>query len=698
MLAATAFASYLASALAFSLLSGLLLVKWRAKREGIALVVACFMTVAWAAMAAYCITQGAPSAWPVRLLESARNAAWAAFLLGLLAPAGRMWPLFQFRVSSQAMLHLALYVALAAATLASAFLDGALRGIAAFVGGSFGFICSTLLCLLLIEQLLRNASTKERWALKFAFLGIGGIFAFDFYFYVDALLFGRGDAAIWASRGLVSAIAVPLIAVSAARNPAWSIGIAVSRRAMYHSFTLIGSAAYLLAVAGAGYYLRFFGGEWVTILQSTFFFCAAIVLVLVLISGSFRSRLRVLISKHFYSYGYDYREEWLRFTRILSADGRQLGERVIEGIAALVESPKGLLFVRNASGAYEPAGKWNTDSVIDILRGEDGADARSLYRFLAARRWVIDITQYRAAPEEYEGLRLPSWLGQFPHAWLIVPLMQSDELFGFVVLAQSKSPINLNWEVRDLLKIAASQAACSLAGQQTADALATARQFETFNRMSTFVVHDLKNLVSQLALLTANAEKHKSSPEFQQDMVETMEHAVQKMRVLLGRFNRESSTEASGRISLNEILGQAVASKKTANPKPVLVLNTPGLVVLANASRLERVIGHLIQNAIEATPRTGSVTVKLSRAGSDAVIEIIDTGRGMSDDFMAARLFKPFESTKPAGMGIGVFETKEYLQHIGGRLDVRSKASHGTTFRITLPLYDYDRQQLLQSA
>ena len=171
-----------------------------------------------------------------------------------------------------------------------------------------------VLGMLLVEQLYRNKPEQERWAIKFACLGIGGMFAYDFYLYSDAMLFHEINPDIWAARGVVNALTVPLIAVSVARSTSWSSELAVSRRVMFHSAALFGSAIYLLAMGSAGYYLRYFGGSWGSVMQVTFLFGALMLLVGILFSGTFRSWLKVFISKHFYSYNYDYREEWLRFT------------------------------------------------------------------------------------------------------------------------------------------------------------------------------------------------------------------------------------------------------------------------------------------------------------------------------------------------------------------------------------------------
>jgi putative PEP-CTERM system histidine kinase len=246
-----------------------------------------------------------------------------------------------------------------------------------------------------------------------------------------------------------------------------------------------------------------------------------------------------------------------------------------------------------------------------------------------------------------------------------------------------------------LLKIAGSQAASYLAQQEADSALMLARQFDSFNRLSTFVVHDLKNLVAQLSLMTANAEKHADNPEFQRDMMETVDLSVQKMKLMLQKLSRTASPERATPQDLGKLLAQAVTLKAAFEPKPSLHLADPGLKVLAEGERLERVLGHLIQNAIEATPRDGKVSVRLARQGDKVLVEVADTGSGMSEEFMRERLFKPFDSTKSAGMGIGAFESREYIHQLGGTLQVRSAPEQGTTFTVSLPLY---RQQTIEQA
>ncbi|MES2152610.1 MAG: XrtA/PEP-CTERM system histidine kinase PrsK [Pseudomonadota bacterium] len=693
MLSNTATISYAIAASSFLVLCLLQLTRWRSRKHDKLLLVACALTSAWS----MAIAQGAgqPS-WSrlIDVLEVMRDASWSAVLLVLLGhfqggKDGSTW-----WHNRSLLLIGGAYLALLATTAAGIweleYVSGA--GLMPSVTGRLGI---AVLGMLLVEQLYRNRAPQERWSVKFFCLGIGGMFVYDFYLFSDTMLFRVVNPDIWAARGLVNALTVPLIAISAARSVSWSSGVSVSRRVLFHSATLLGSAFYLLAMGSAGYYLRYFGGRWGSVMQVGFLFGALVLLAGILFSGTFRSWLKVFISKHFYSYNYDYREEWLKFTRTLSEDGPNLGDRTLQAVAELVESPGGALWIRRDSGLFEPAAHWHT-----VLSNDSEPEQSAFCQFLGSKQWVIDLPEFDAHPELYEALHLPEWVRQFPRARLVVPLIMQGKLFGFMLLQQPRSAIKLNWEVIDLLKIAGSQAASFLAQQEAANALMTARQFESFNRMSTFVVHDLKNLVSQLSLLIPNAEKHRNNPEFQRDMLDTVTLSVQKMRLMLQKLSRSDSSERPLALQIDKVLRQAVSQKAAFEPKPILHidLDGTGLSVLADADRLERVVGHLIQNAIEATAKEGRVAIHLGRQGQQVVIEISDTGSGMSADFIQERLFKPFESTKSAGMGIGAFESREYIQELGGRLEVVSDPAQGTTFTIRLPLHMPEQHIAVQAA
>jgi putative PEP-CTERM system histidine kinase len=679
--------SYAIAALAFLLLSALLSTTWRGRAHGRVLALAALITAVSNALLAWEALK--PTPWSVLTdsFEILRNGAWSAFLIILLGHYKDKESRLPFRLRTSLVLVIVFYLLFFGATVLGQF-DLELLTELGLMPSVAARMALAVLGMLLVEQLYRNKPEQDRWAIKFACLGIGGMFAYDFYMYSDAMLFHQVNIDIWAARGAVNALTVPLIAVSVLRSASWSSELAVSRRVMFHSAALFGSAIYLLTMGSAGYYLRYFGGSWGSVMQVTFLFGALILLVGILFSGTFRAWLRVFISKHFYSYNYDYREEWLRFTGTLSRPGPGLGDRAVQAVGALVESPAGLMWIRRESGLFEPAANWQ---VAPATATEAADSPFSLY--LLSKQWVVDLQEYEEWPGKYDDVPMPPWLQAYPRGWLVVPLMMQGQLFGFMLLMQPRSAIKLNWEVIDLLKIAGNQAASYLAQYEAANALMVARQFESFNRMSTFVVHDLKNLVSQLSLLMSNAERHKHNPEFQNDMIETVNYSVQKMKLLLQKLSRSVTPENPVALPIERLLRQAVALKAAFEPQPVLTVAEPNLTVRADWERLERVVGHLIQNAIEATGRDGRVEIGLVRQGDTVLIRITDNGEGMSEEFLRERLFKPFESTKSAGMGIGAFESREYIEELGGTLEVTSVLGQGSTFTIILPLLSQDKHE-----
>lgn len=674
LLAAT---GYALAGLAYLGLSGLIIASWRARPQGRLLVAATALTALWGATLGYAAWQPLPPHL-VLAVELARTGAWLALLLYIL----------RLRLPAEARFPTPLRAVGALATLLVAGgLTLSLLAPARWAGMDWlawlALVMLAVIGLILVEQVYRGTRHEDRWAIKFLCLGLGGLFVYEFYLYAQAALFQALDANVWAARGYVVALIAPLIAVSAARNPEWAAPVSLSRSMAFHSASLLGAGIYLLLIAGAGYYLKLFGGEWGTVVRNVFIFAAALLLVLLMVSGTLRARLRVFMSKHFFSYRYDYREEWLKFTRTLTEGrpGEQLCERAVEALARLLESPGGVLWMREGA-TYVRASHWNWAT----LQGSEAVDT-PFVMWMAEKQWVIDLDEMASRRDLYGELDAPAWLRSTHEAWLVVPLMLHDELLGFVVLKHSLGKVTFNWEVSDLLKVAARQAAAHLSQMRASNQLIVARQFESFNRTTTFVIHDLKNLIAQLSLLLDNAEKHKDNPAFQADMLETVENAVKRMNKVLTQLRREGA-EGQASVALAEILQDAVASKHAFKLHPTLDLPPAGVRVRAERERLTRAIGHLVQNALEATPPNGRVNVRAWADDAHAIIEIEDTGCGMDDTFIRTRLFAPFDSTKGAGMGIGAYECRETLRALGGEVEVTSTPGTGTRFRLTLPIED----------
>jgi len=616
------------------------------------------------------------------LFDHLRYAAWVWFLLLLMRPAASTNPL------SGRPGRLLLAGLLATGVLANVYLgavdSGSRLAMQWLVAVQLGW---AVLGMLLVEQVFRNQVQKSRWGVKPLCLGLGTLCLFDVYLFSHAMMFGGFDADALDARALVHAVSTPFLLMASRRDAKWLARVQVSKTAAFYSASLLLIGAYLLFVASVGYYIRFFGGSWGGALQVALLTGALVLLILLVLSGALRASLRVFLNKHFFSYRYDYRLEWLRFTGMLSSKSapEEVGGLVLRGLADMVESPSGSLWFKALGDAqFVQSAHWNMPALAD---GENLDSA--FCQFMREREWIVDLGADRSLGNGLGSAPPPpAWLATLPNAWLVVPLLVGDDLLGFVVLGKPRTAFEFDWEVRDLLKTAARQAAVFLAQMHATESLLEVRKFDAFNRMSAFVVHDLKNIVTQLSLMLKNAERHKHNPEFQQDMLATVENSLDKMRQLMLQL-REGARPAghTSGVDIAAVLHRIEqAAQQRGRRLDIDIIDR--VATRGHEERLERVIGHLVQNALDATPGTGRVWVTLSQAVGRAKVVVGDNGAGMSPEFVQSRLFRPFSSTKHSGMGIGAYESFQYVKELGGAIDVKSELGQGTVMTMLLPLFD----------
>ena len=537
-----------------------------------------------------------------------------------------------------------------------------------------------ILGLVLTEQCYRRTPSRSRWHVRPLILAFAATFGYDVILYSDAILFRVLDENLWAARGVAQAMTVPLFALTVDRTKNWSYDVVLSRGVVAGSTALLVSGAYLVLVATGGFYLRYFGGSWGRALEVALIFAALLLLAMVSVSATFRAKLRVIVAKNFFAYRYDYRAEWLRFTQTLATGpAEQARMSCIRALANLVESSGGALWLKEQGEGYRQVERSSLPRT-DVIEPFES----SLPSFLSRTGWVVEISDVLRQPAKYPDLTLPPSIASMREAWLIVPLLTGEELIGFVVLVNPRIRVEIDWEVLDLLRTAGRQASSYLAYAMAAEALLEANKFDAFNRLSAFVVHDLKNLIAQLQLLLSNAERHRNNPEFHRDMLSTVEHVVGKMHQLTMQLRPDASSIDRVRpVDISQVARRVhgLRSKAHAN----LQIEAPrSLLVHGHEDRLERVIGHLVQNAVEASRDNSPVSLRVLCDGDDAVIEVSDKGKGMSPDFVRDRLFKPFQTTKDSGTGIGAYESQQYVKQIGGRIEVESTPEEGTCVRVRL--------------
>lgn len=668
--------SHAIATLAFGGFAALILLS--GNRDGIAawFLAACAATAAWTAWIAGASALEVDPGLAGRILETLRSGLWVACLFRMLAARFGDRPGAPPKYSMAASGG-ALIVFLLASDIAGSL------GIATTEVATLSLVfrlALPIVGLTLIENLARNDRVSAFWAARYLFAGIGSLFAYDLFLYSEALLLQRINPDLFAARGVVNAIAIPVMAVALARNPRWAVDVHISRQFVFHSMTLIGSGSYLLLMAIAGYYLRIIGGTWGTLLQTLFLSSALVIVFLTVSSGTFRSKLKLFISHNFFSYKYDYRHEWLQFIRMISAQESllPLHDRVIEAIANIIDSPAGALWLCDTlEERLENKAAWNTP-----LRRESHPPDPAMVEYFerVGRPVCLEGAVDPAAPD------LPAWLSDMQRAWMVVPLVHRDRLLGLLVLARPRALFQPETEDLDLLATVGRQAASYLAEEEAGTALTDARHLEAFNRRFAFVIHDIKNLASQLSLILKNAEKHGDNPEFQRDVLTTVRHSVGRMNTILEQLGAERRKGFNPvAFDLAGLIRSEWMEKPVAQERIGFSCAEP-CIVEADQEQIARVLHHVVQNALDAVGTAGRVEISLRTERGFVVVEVADNGPGMTMEFIRDHLFRPFDSTKKSGYGIGAYQARQLVREMGGRLEVASEPGEGTTVRIHLPL------------
>lgn len=611
------------------------------------------------------------------LTESLSDLAWLAFMFALAR---------RGRDDQQAVAISLVYGVVLVITVAATTLDFSLAATIGPVVAPLAGIASVMRlmmamsALILVHHLYDAVTPAARHDIRLVLAALALFWAIDLAFYTAAYFIGDSPQIIVAARGLALIVLAPMFALAVHRGGDWSLQ--VSRTVAYQSLSLAAVALYVALMTVATALLASLGGMLARIVQTAFVFGATAAMLTLISTPWLRAWTRVKLAKHLFRHRYDYRSEWARFTETLgrpdSADAA-LEQRIVKAVADVTDSPAGLLLTPD--GPYlgvTAAWSWSEEP--------PAAGDEALARYLEASGRVIELDGARGPDcDPLERSAIPSWLLESPEAWALVPLLHFNTLAGAIVLARPPVARRLDWEDFDLLKLLGRQAASYLAEAASHAALAEARRFDEFNRRFAFIIHDIKNLVSQLTLVARNAERHADNPAFRADMVATLSDAATRMNALLQRLSQHNRGRADRVIpvDLAAFIGSLATARRAQHPVQV-VGTTP--LALADPVRLEQVLGHLVQNAIEASHAEIPVTIALGEEAAAAVIDVIDHGCGMAPGFVRDQLFRPFVSSKPGGFGIGAFEARQLTEAMGGVLTVASREGEGTRFRVALPL------------
>ena len=620
---------------------------------------------------------------PVHLLEIARNLAWVYLVFRLFATDGR-------DETVRAVRPVAIAIAFVEFLQIVILVISQTPAVGVTASG-FAFETSALLrmlvaigALVLLHNLYAGAGESSRRLLAWNAGGLVLLWGYSLNFHTAAFLAGSSAPELVGLRALIVAVAVPVFALGYAwKGP--ELRFRPSRSVAFSILSLGLIAAYLIAMVALSQWAGSFSNDLARIAQLGFLLAAAGFSILWLPSKRMRGWLRVTALKHLFQHRFDYRSEWIRFTHTIgrsSDTGRPLPERAIQSLADITDSGGGLLLTPDADGVLALAAEWSWPlaAVPSVAMGTACA------LLMEREHIILDLDETRSGADfRGEAKLVPEWLLREPRAWAAVPLIHRERLVGVIVLARPPISRRLDWEDFDLLSIAGQHVASYLAEKSVQDALEESARFDEFNRRIAFVMHDIKNLSSQMSLLLRNAERHADNPEFRKDMLVTLRNSADKLNALLARLGRYGPPQNDVREEFDLATLAGTLKRRFSTQREIRVVPSGPCRVLGVREALEQALSHLVQNAIDASPDGEPVMVEIAGDGLRGRITIADRGPGMSAAYVRNELFRPFVSSKDGGFGIGACEARDLVRAMDGRLDVDSREGIGSRFTVSLP-------------
>jgi len=548
--------------------------------------------------------------------------------------------------------------------------------------GNAGFAFYLLLLLYLINALINlemtlvSATLASRWKIKFEVLGVGIYLAVMVFYYSQGLLYRTINMHLVPARTILFILALAMLSYSRLSRGN-GVKVYVSRQIVFKSVVLLAVGVYLLGLGLMGEGMKHFGDGFQRTIALVAAFTAGLGLIIILLSETAKRKFKGFIQKNFYQNKYDYRTQWLQFTdRISTAKtGDGLLRSIVMGFCDTFGMGYGALFLwDHEREIYQQATETSRETAQITFRECD-----ALVASIANGKWVADLRRGSLLSDNEAQEKFSS-----DHLLLFaIPLFMNTRMEGFIVLGR---PLNMvetyNYEDFDLMRTLARQASSALLNLRLSEQLARSREMAAVGRVSTFVMHDLKNLVSAVSLMVDNAKEYIAIPEFQEELLNSLSNTVKKMQTLIQRLKNLPEKEAQQRtpVDLLQLVRDTAALVKTGNFQ---VTGEP-VSVTVDRDEFQKVALNLMLNAVEASSGKRPVRVEVGIAEAP-FFRVKDEGCGIPGDFIRDNLFTPFKSTKNKGLGIGLYQSKQIVESHGGKIDVKSELDRGSEFTVWLP-------------
>ncbi len=549
-----------------------------------------------------------------------------------------------------------------------------------------GIMVSLIVSLASVEVTLAATHGIARNRMKFEAIGIMSLFAVLIFYYSQGLLYLSINMNLIPIRSSVFIISALLIGYSHAFRGSGT-RVSISRHILYRSITLLVVGVYLLGLGLVGEGMKYFGVKFGRDLTIILAFAGAILLLTILLSEKVRRRTKVYINKHFYAGNkHDYREEWIKLTSRFSL------------CAALSDVQDSILTVFTETFGVAGASlyllsrddrRYVRVSELDMPKSPvEMRISGELNKYFTQRERVLNLNDKEFPLSASERLTF-SQAG----AWLVIPLISNTKVIGLAMFREQLVPEMLIYDDFDLMKVLARQAAQAITNLRLSEEIIEMRAMAAVSKVSTFVIHDLKNLTNNLSLCMDNAEEHIGNPDFQKDVISTIKNTLFKMKSLIQRLKSiPEKITLDVKVKNIDTLSREVVDEFVRVRTKRVVYNGEPVFSRIDGEEMKKVIVNLVQNALEASSEKGTVLVETYKENGSVCIRVSDTGIGMTEDYLKNHLFRPFRTTKETGLGIGLYQCRQIVEAHDGKIDVKSEIGKGTVFMIYLPVAEAVKQ------
>ena len=554
-------------------------------------------------------------------------------------------------------------------------------------------LASNILALLLFDRTIQQAANADKEKLKFIFIAILGFTAYFSYLSVNISLTSYISQSMLNGGVAVIFCGLALLIYSFFRYPFWQVKVGVSRNLVFGTLSVTAGVFYLLVSGSIFDFLRVAHPMGISALLPVVAFISVGVFLIFWLSAEFRSGIRSLVTKNLFRNKYDYRDLWMKFSDKSGASLNlrealpRVGELIAEAmfvrqVAIWLRSPTTGSF--HITYCHDPALTADADaSILKLDHQRSGPDNSQIFHIRqpdnngVANLCPVD----RVAQLSQLGVE---------H---LARIEKGNEVLALLGIGREMSNEKFSAEDERLLTSISNQLANFIATHKLSEELLLSREWDSFNRFASFILHDLKNLATLQGMTLENAKHLSHNPNFITDAFATFHQTTDKMINLIASLSvqRGQLSLKQQPVNILQVLSNTFDDLKITQRNGIRVKTTfppqnKAPMISGDPELLQKAFTNLLLNAIQSLPQgKGAVEVTVSEQNSGRITAAIrDTGCGIPPDKLQ-NLFRPFQTTKEKGMGIGLCHTRSIIEVHGGQIRIESEVDTGTKVEVDLP-------------